>query len=157
MNAKEQAIFFNRNKKKVYNIINRYVKNTEDVENLTSDTFLKLFDNVSYSMLDCERVLKTVATNFALSFLRKQKPTVSITEEHSTEDIDELVLNEDYQILHTLLKKLPNLNQKVIQLRYFENKCYRDISIELQISEPYVKKILNTSKKKLNQMYKNNK
>ena len=68
-------------------------------------------------------------------------------EEHQEEKIVE------YMALHELLKKLPEREQTVIHLRYFEDKTQNEVAKQLNISQVQVsrieKKIIEGLRKKL--------
>ncbi len=81
----------------VYICILSMVKDRRDAEELTDDTFIKLFNN-RYNLRDSDNIkyyIVTIAKNVALDFLKKKRLDVVLNEEYvfncaSVDDVDEL-------------------------------------------------------------------
>ncbi|MFK8059768.1 MAG: RNA polymerase sigma factor [Polaribacter sp.] len=132
----------------VYNFQLKRTKSENDAEDIAIRTFSKAFDRIE--TYDEKYVFKTwlitISKNVHIDLLRKKK--ISITTETSKEQqekvylvIDENPTPEDKiireQNLAKLLKDIKQLKpkyQEVIQLRYFQELTYKEISE--QINEP---------------------
>jgi len=128
----------------VYGFQLKRTENENDAEDITIQTFSKAFDKIdtfkeSYKF---STWLITISKNLHIDLLRKKKTSVT---ERTTDDedrilgiIDESPTPEDKLIreqnLAKLLRDIKKLKpgyQEVINLRYFQELSYKDISEEL--------------------------
>lgn len=147
----------------VYGFLLKRTENENDAEDITIQTFSRAFDKIdSYkSKYNFKTWLITIAKNIHIDFLRKKKKI--ITSEKSNDDdqqvnliIDESPSAEDIiiteQNLAKLLrdiKKLKPRYQEVINLRYFQEFSYQEISNELDEPMSNIKVKLLRAKKLL--------
>ena len=123
-------------------------KNENDAEDITIQTFSRAFDKIdSYdSAYTFKTWLITISKNLHVDLIRKHKSSInSKIQDHSNDDVynivDESPTPEDKIITEQNLAKLlrdikqlkPNY-QEVINLRYFQELSYKDIS--KQLNEP---------------------
>ena len=132
----------------VYGFQLKRTENENDAEDITIQTFSKAFDKISTYNSDYEfkTWLITISKNIHIDLVRKQKSRISNTYKNSNEDdfydiIDESPTPEDKVIteqnLAKLLRDIKKLNphyQEVINLRYFQELSYKEIST--QLNEP---------------------
>ena len=132
----------------VYNYQLKRTKNENDAEDITIQTFSKAFDKLN--TFDEKYVFKTwlitISKNIHIDLLRKKNTLVLIQNSKDQEDKIHLVVDDNPtpedkiirdQNLAKLLrdvKKLKPKYQEVIQLRYFQELSYKEISTE--INEP---------------------
>lgn len=129
----------------VFGYLLKRTQNENDAEDITIRTFSKAFDKIS-SFDDAYKFktwLITIAKNLHVDFYRKQKSSIQTDTSEEDEDsvyaiIDESPSPEDKiiteQNLAKLLKDIKKLKphyQKVINLRYFQELSYEEISQEL--------------------------
>lgn len=147
----------------VYGYLLKRTENENDAEDITIQTFSRAFDKIeSFNERYMFKTwLITIAKNIHIDFLRKKKS--SITHETSQEDeervydiIDESPTPEDKiiteQNLAKLLrdvKKLKPHYQEVINLRYFQELTYAEISKALNEPMNNIKVKLLRAKKLL--------
>jgi RNA polymerase sigma-70 factor (ECF subfamily) len=131
-------------------------ENENDAEDITIQTFSKAFDKIqTYNdAYEFKTWLVTISKNIHIDLVRKQKSTISSQSNRNKEDdyftiIDESPSPEDKLITEQNLakllrdiKKLKPHYQEVINLRYFQELSYKEIS-------EYTKEPMNNVKVKL--------
>lgn len=152
----------------VYGFQLKRTQNENDAEDITIQTFSKAFDkihtyNESYNF---NTWLITISKNIHIDLVRKRKS--SISSESRTEDNDEyfaivdetpsaedkLIKEQNLAKLLRDIKKLKPHYQEVINLRFFQEMSYKDISETLGESINNVKVKLLRAKKLLAEIIK---
>ncbi|WP_299099227.1 sigma-70 family RNA polymerase sigma factor [uncultured Winogradskyella sp.] len=136
--------------------------NENDAEDITIQTFSKAFDKIdTYNeAFKFKTWLITISKNLHIDLVRKQKKSIKNTskddEENYFEIVDDSPTPEDKiiteQNLANLLRDIKKLKphyQEVINLRYFQELSYKDISEELKEPINNVKVKLLRAKKLL--------
>ena len=132
----------------VYGFQLKRTQNENDAEDITIQTFSKAFDKIHTYNPDYEfkTWLITISKNIHIDLVRKRKSSISNTIDRDEEDdfydvIDESPSPEDKLITEQNLakllrdiKKLKPHYQEVINLRYFQELSYNEISE--QLNEP---------------------
>ena len=152
----------------VYNYQLKRTKNENDAEDITIQTFSKAFDKLN--TFDEKYVFKTwlitISKNIHIDLLRKKNTLVLIQNSKDQEDKIHLVVDDNPtpedkiirdQNLAKLLrdvKKLKPKYQEVIQLRYFQELSYKEISTEIKEPINNVKVKLLRAKKLLAEIIK---
>lgn len=132
----------------VYNYQLKRTKSENDAEDITIQTFSKAFDKIH--TFDDKYAFKTwlitISKNVHIDLLRKKKSSISTETTLEQEEKAYLVIDENptpedkiirEQNLAKLLRDIKQLKpkyQEVIQLRYFQELSYKEISS--QINEP---------------------
>ena len=142
----------------VYGFLLKRTENENDAEDITIETFSRAFDKINTYNQDYKfkTWLITIAKNIHIDFLRKKKNIISSDkskhdEHHAHQVIDESPSPEDTLITKLLrdIKKLKPHYQEVINLRYFQELSYQEISEELDEPMSNVKVKLLRAKKLL--------
>lgn len=147
----------------VYGFLLKRTENENDAEDITIETFSRAFDKISSfdSKYKFKTWLITIAKNLHIDFIRKKKISVSgdksnHDDHHANQIIDESPSPEDILITEQNLakllrdiKKLKPHYQEVINLRYFQELSYQEISNELHEPMSNVKVKLLRAKKLL--------
>lgn len=149
----------------VYGFQLKRTNNENDAEDITIQTFSKAFDKIeTYNDTYVFKTwLITISKNLHVDLVRKQKSSIQSNltsdENHVNHIIDESPTPEDKiireQNLAKLLRDIKKLKphyQEVINLRYFQELSYKDISIELDEPINNVKVKLLRAKKLLAQI-----
>ncbi|MFK7832279.1 MAG: RNA polymerase sigma factor [Winogradskyella sp.] len=136
--------------------------NENDAEDITIQTFSKAFDKINTYKEDYKfkTWLITISKNIHIDLIRKQKNSIRNTskdnDEHYFQIIDDSPTPEDKiiteQNLAKLLRDIKKLKphyQEVINLRYFQELSYKEISLELKEPINNVKVKLLRAKKLL--------
>ncbi len=148
---------------KVYGFQLKRVESDNQAEDITIRTFSKAFDkiNIYNESFKFETWLITISKNIHIDLLRKEKSSIrsrmSHTEDHSNYEIldetpsaeDKLITEQNLAKLLRDIKKLKPHYQEVIQLRYFQEFTYKEISEEINESINNVKVKLLRAKKLL--------
>lgn len=132
----------------VYKFILKTVENENDAEDLTIQTFSKSFEKIHIfnEKYQFKTWLIAISKNVYIDFLRKKRTTIKtqasynhycklrliVDEEPSPED--RIILEQNLSKLLYYVKQLKPHYQQVIQLRFFQEKSYKEIAEE--INEP---------------------
>ncbi|WP_338732929.1 RNA polymerase sigma factor [Mangrovimonas cancribranchiae] len=152
----------------VYGFQLKRTQNENDAEDITIQTFSKAFDKID--TYNDNYVFKTwliaISKNIHIDLLRKQKSSIESTANKHVEDEyfaiadesptaeDKLIKEQNLAKLLRDIKKLKPHYQKVINLRYFQELSYKEISKELDEPINNVKVKLLRAKKLLAEIIK---
>lgn len=153
----------------VYGFLLKRTKNENDAEDIAIQTFSKAFDKIHTYKSDYkfQTWLNTIAKNIHIDGIRKKKVsikhhTTEVEEDHVHNIVDESPSPEDKiiteQNLAKLLRDIKKLKphyQEVINLRYFQEYSYEEISQELNEPMSNVKVKLLRAKKLLAEIIQN--
>ncbi len=129
----------------VFFFTKQLVSDEFDAQDLVADTFAKYYKQRHgfHQQEQAKSFLFTTARNAALNLLRHQKlktaKGIDMTEalQHQSEEehfFDKLVLTELMIIVSEEVQRLPEKQQAVFRLTYFEDKTTEEISQELDIT-----------------------
>ena len=150
---------------KIYNLVYKYVSNSETAKDLSQEIFIKAYralpnfkrQSAFYSWL------YRIAVNLCIDFIRQQKRGQTLSfEDLPTGGNDEPVLNdvsplppdqietkELGQIIGQAVKQLPPKQQHVFNLRYHDGLQLKEIAAQLDRSEGTIKAHLHHAHKRL--------
>ena len=178
---KAYAQLMARYRESVNYVLLKMVHNQEDSEDLTIEAFSKAFRNLhkydpQYSF---STWLYKIAINSAIDFIRKQKRaknskknTLSLDEPFGNEEGDTVELNiksgaldpeEKYikeqrkRLVHDVVEQLSPRYRTLIELRYFRELSYQEISDELEQPIGTIKAQLFRAREVLNNIMKRSK
>jgi len=157
------GILFQRYMHLVYGVCLKYLKNKEDAQ----DAVMVIYEKIGQELLvkevnNFKPWLYVVSKNFCLMQLRSkqsqqrkekdfEKDEMSFVESH-----DDLHLNNDSwepeeldRRLQACLKKLREQQRSCIELFYFKELCYREISDNLKLDVKKVKSYIQNGKRNL--------
>ncbi|WP_044203156.1 RNA polymerase sigma factor [Flammeovirga sp. OC4] len=174
-NEQAYAQLMGRYRKSVYHTILKMVRNVDDAEDLTIEAFAKAFKNLSKFKKDYtfSTWLFRIASNNAIDFIRKKKlETYSIDAEVTNKDGDTMSMNiqdsgltpqeeaikaQKIQIVREFVSLLPPKYQRLVKLRYFDEKSYDEIAAELEAPLGTIKAQLHRARELLYDLAKNSK
>ncbi|MBV7269983.1 RNA polymerase sigma factor [Winogradskyella luteola] len=146
----------------VYKFQLKRTKNENDAEDITIQTFSRAFDKINTYNEDYKfkTWLITISKNIHIDLIRKQKKTIRNTSKDDNEryfDIvddsptpeDKIITEQNLAKLLRDIKKLKPHYQEIINLRYFQEFSYKEISHELNEPINNVKVKLLRAKKLL--------
>jgi RNA polymerase sigma-70 factor (ECF subfamily) len=153
----------------VYGFQLKRTENENDAEDITIQTFSRAFDKIHSYNEDYrfKTWLITISKNIHVDFLRKRKTSITHEDTNGVHDhfydvIDESPTQEDRiireQNLAKLLRDIKKLKphyQEVINLRYFQELSYLEISNKLNEPMSNVKVKLLRAKKLLSEIIQN--
>ena len=158
----------------IYYILVKIVKNTDDAEDLTLETFGKAFKYLDkYSpQYAFSTWLFRIAVNNSIDFIRHKNNIPQCVDselsdyepeqliEHTQSQVtptpeDHVIDKQRVEMLRLAVRQLPDKYRKVVELRYFEDLSYEEISERLNISLSNVKIQLLRAKNMLSQLMVN--
>ncbi len=171
----EQAFakLLQRYKRPVYHMILKMIRNVDDAEDLTIESFAKAFKSLHKFKKDFtfSTWLFRIATNNTIDFIRKKKlNTLSLdntfTDDNGSPvsiDIEDENLNpqeisikkQKVALIQVFVDKLPAKYQRLVRLRYFNELAYEEIAKELDAPLGTVKAQLHRARELLYEMVKN--
>jgi|TARA_B110000305_G_C19387248_1_gene612881 RNA polymerase sigma-70 factor (ECF subfamily) len=152
-NKDEQAFsdLMEKYKDPIYYMLLKMVKNRDDADDLTLEAFGKAFNKLNQYTPNFafSTWLFKIATNNCIDFLRKKKKNVmSIDNRVSNNDGDEfmfeiksdgmtpeeIAVNEQkIKLIRKFVKKLKPRYEILVEMRYFKEMSYEEISVELNL------------------------
>lgn len=158
----------------IYYILVKIVKNTDDAEDLTLETFGKAFKYLDkYSpQYAFSTWLFRIAVNNSIDFIRHKNNIPQCVDselsdyepeqliEHTQSEVtptpeDHVMDKQRIEMLRLAVRQLPDKYRKVVELRYFEDLSYEEISERLNITLSNVKIQLLRAKNMLSQLMVN--
>lgn len=155
----------------VYNLIYRMVKDKQEAEDLTQETFIKTFK--SLPSFNEEYAFSTwifkIATNNCIDFFRKRKlktysidkpiqyKTSEIQQDHPDPDLNaekSMMAQERSKLIKLAIDTLPNKYNEAIVLRHQQEKSYEEIAEILDLPLGTVKARIFRAREMLNKALK---
>jgi len=153
------GVLYNRYIHLAYGVCLKYLKNRGESQDAVMQIFEVLIKEVpKHEIRVFKNWLHGVTRNFCLMKLRKESTLKSkqtsfsedffMEKEISVHPIDE-EQKDLTSILQQCIEKLKDKQKQSIQLFYLEQKCYREIALELLIQEKQVKSLVQNGKRNL--------
>jgi RNA polymerase sigma factor (sigma-70 family) len=170
---KAYAKLLQRYKRPVYHMILKMVRNVDDAEDLTIESFAKAFRSLHKFKKDFtfSTWLFRIATNNTIDQIRKKKlNTMSIdntftddngdgisieVEDENLNPQEETIKAQKEELVQIFVDKLPPKYQKLVRLRYFNELSYEEIATELEAPLGTVKAQLHRARELMFEMVKN--
>lgn len=170
---KAYAKLLQRYKRPVYHMILKMVRNVDDAEDLTIESFAKAFRSLHKFKKDFtfSTWLFRIATNNTIDQIRKKKlNTMSIdnsftddngdgisieVEDENLNPQEETIKSQKAELIQVFVDKLPPKYQKLVRLRYFNELSYEEIAVELEAPLGTVKAQLHRARELMFEMVKN--
>lgn len=154
LNDKDQRAYtelMGRYKDSVFYMLLKMVNNSDDAEDLTIETFSKAFKRLDQytPQFAFSTWLFKIASNHSIDFIRKKRiRAISIDQGYSNEDGETYVIpvkeesldpeesmqkDERIQSMRDVVEKLKPRYKRLVELRYFEEKSYEEISEILEL------------------------
>ena len=165
-NSFHQGKFYIKFNKLVFNTCLKYVKNTQEAEDITQNIFIKLFDNIHKFSGEDEKQLyswvKMVSRNMTIDTIRKNKiKSVGISDDNIKDFSDDIyfddIIDGELELqkdIKDAINKLSPKYKKVFELYYLDNYTHEEISKELNLNVGTSKSNLFKAKKKMALMLK---
>lgn len=165
-NAFEELVL--RHEKTVYNIALRMTGSEDDAADMTQETFIKAYNNLSSFKSDSKfsTWVYRITTNVCLDFLRakSRRPQVSLTVADADDDSFEqqleipdpaddpeqqLMKKLSMQSLNDGLRRLPDKQRQILVMRELGGLSYAEIGKALSLEEGTVKSRIFRARKNL--------
>lgn len=151
--------------KPLYNHIRNIVLNHDDADDVLQNTFIKVFQNLKNFKGESKLFswMYRIATNEALTFLQQKAKKQGI----SNEELQQKAINNlesdvyfdggEIQLkLQKAIAKLPEKQQLVFRMKYFEELKYEEISEIVETSVGALKASYHLAVKKIEEFLKQN-
>jgi RNA polymerase sigma-70 factor (ECF subfamily) len=148
---KAYAELMDRYKESIYYMLFKMVNNSDDADDLTIEAFGKAFNRLAQYTPNFafSTWLFKIATNNCIDFLRKKKKNVlSLDNRYNNDDGDSLMielksegLNPEQEaireqkliIMRNVVTRLKPRYKMLVEMRYFQELSYEEISVELDL------------------------
>lgn len=154
-------------KEQLYHLLLRYTHDTILAEDLTIEAFGKAFKSIDKYTPDFafSTWLYRIATNNYIDYTRKKRlQTIPMDQEESELNLvsqsqtpeDKVIESQKHETLRNVINKLKPHYRTLIEMRYFEEKSYEEISQELALPIGTVKAKLFRAREFLYNLVKDN-
>jgi RNA polymerase sigma factor (sigma-70 family) len=132
----------------VYNYVFFKIKNEEEAEDITIETFTKVLSKLKLynEDFDFKTWVISIAHNTMIDHIRKSSKQnliidedVNLIKENEISPEEYLILKQDNDKILKSLEQLPSKYRNIIELRFLEDKTYKEIALELNLTLPNVK------------------
>lgn len=150
-------------KERLYWHIRNIIKNHDDTDDVLQNTFLKIYKNIHAFKGNSQLYswMYRIATNEAINFLNQKSKKLHISSEELQEKIIDNLETDVYfegdkiQLeLQKAIAKLPEKQQQVFNMKYFQELKYKEISNILGTSEGALKASYHIAVKKIEEFLK---
>jgi RNA polymerase sigma factor (sigma-70 family) len=161
-NEKAFAGLMNKYRDSIYYMLLKMVNNPSDAEDLTIEAFGKAFRNIdSYTpRFAFSTWLFMIATNNCIDFIRKKQSSpvplnqlqdgidnLTINIQSDLPDPEEALINDQkIAILRKIVNQLKSPYREIIEMRYYKEYSYEEISVKMNIPIGTVKAQLYRAK-----------
>ncbi len=154
----------------VFRLVSRMLSDTSEAEELTQDVFMKAFATLQgfrKQGAGFEAWICRIAYNKAVDMLRSKPPRPILIEDYAIGDDDEELTTFDNsqeladstenreEALVKAIAKLPEEEQTLLQLFYYEGKTLNDIAFITGVNATAVANRLSRTRKKLKKLIEN--
>ncbi|NRD19746.1 RNA polymerase sigma factor [Winogradskyella eckloniae] len=145
-------------KERLYWHIRKIVKNHNDADDVLQNTFIKIYRSIDKFKGDSQLFswIYRIATNESITLINKNAKRLQITnEEYQTKAINNLESDVYFEgdaiqlKLQKAIATLPEKQQLVFNMRYFEDLKYKDMAEILETSEGALKSSYHIAAKKI--------
>ena len=152
IDKREFETVFRRHYDGMFRLARKMLGDDAESKDVVSDVFAHLLDSGKDLRTDTlQSYLLTSVRNRCINLLVKKQRTQAVVVDLNTENTDRELLDDMY---HYIDRQLPPLSQQVLRLRYQQGLKYREIAVELQVSEVTVHNHLSQSLKQLKDHFK---
>lgn len=150
-------------KERLYWQIRNILKNHDDTDDVLQNTFIKIYKNISKFNGDSQLYswMYRIATNEAITYFNQKAKKLKLSSEELQEQIiDELESDVYFEGDHIQLQlqeaifSLPERQQQVFNMKYFQELKYREIAEILGTSEGALKASYHIAVKKIEEYIK---
>ncbi len=149
--------------KMVYTLALKLMKKAEEAEEMAQDTFVKAFQKIdSYEgKSKFSTWLYSITYNACVSELRKRRIDFKSLDDRQISDDDEQKMHDYYRetrkedqekYLNLALEKLPEDDQVLVTLYYFENQSMDEISVITGLTVSNIKVKIHRARKRMYQL-----
>lgn len=141
LTAAELAAALPQHRRAIYKFIRRRGFSAEDADDLTQETLTRAYLNLARFQGACMTSwLYRIAANVSIDHLRRQRLKTCTLEPHqalpssSDDPLAPLELESRRSTMLELVRRLPECHQRVVRLRYFEERSIPEVAQRLNCS-----------------------
>lgn len=155
----------NLHKERLYWHIRNMVKNHEDANDLLQNTFIKVFRYIHNFKGESKLYtwMYRIATNETITFLNKKAKKLKLTNQELQEFLVTNIESDPYfdgdriqLLLQKAIATLPDKQQQVFNMKYFQELKYKEIAEILEVSEGALKSNYHHAVKKVEKYLEEN-
>ena len=143
---------------RLYQVIRRQVTSHEDADDVLQNTFLKVFRHIEgfENRSGLFTWMFRIATNEVINFVNKKKRLrTEEIQDHDHQQAEAYLATDDLPgILEMIILKLPERQQMVFRMRYYDELSYKEIAGILQLTEGALKASYHHAVKKIEEEIK---
>lgn len=128
---------------RLYQIIRRQLSSHEDADDVLQNTFLKIFRHIDgfEGRSELFTWMYRIAQNEVFNFTRQHAKMKMVTLENQVEPVEDPHLDADNLVrsLEMAVRALPERQQMVFRMRYFDEMSYKQMAEILQLTEGALK------------------
>lgn len=154
------SVLVERYQNLVYSLALKLLKKTEEAEEMAQDTFVKAFQKLDTyeGKSKFSTWLYSITYNACISELRKRRIQFSSLEDQRISDQDEMRMHDYFsetkkedqeKYLSIALGKLPEDDQVLVTLYYYENKSMDEISVITGLTVSNIKVKIHRARKRM--------
>ncbi len=144
-------ILLNRYESKVFTYVSYFVRNREVAEDLFQDIFMRVVSTIRSDRYTEQQKfsswLMRISHNIVIDYFRHQKNEKNISNDETEVDLfndirlsdennveTQIIRQQNLNGLQDIIKMLPQNQQEIIDLRYFQEKSFKEIAVLLNCS-----------------------
>ncbi|OEJ98921.1 hypothetical protein A8C32_06955 [Flavivirga aquatica] len=155
-NVKAYGILYKKYYKALVVYAKLFVKDLQTAEDLTQDTFIKLFEKRTILEIHTsfKALLYTSVRNACLNYIKREQKMVDVpdTEVERITDIEDATKVSTVEMaekLHLAIKKLPKQNQEIFTMSRYRGYTNEEIAEELGLTKRTVETHISNALKRL--------
>jgi RNA polymerase sigma factor (sigma-70 family) len=142
----------------VYWLLRRMVFDHDDANDLTQDTFVKIWQHLGNFREESKLFtwIYRIASNEALTFLKQRKKRWSVSLDHAESKSLVHIKDDNYfkgdeiqKKLHSAIQQLPPQQRLIFNMRYFDDVKYEEMSKILKLTQGALKASFHHAVKKI--------
>lgn len=159
MTSNAQAALYQRYQQRLLAYVSQRISTTADAEDIVQSIFVKIQQHPPYidSQPKLEGWLLQVTKNTLIDYWRKQKNTVSLSDEHDVAAEEDNSTEENPWLnlsccLLAMIQDLPEKYRQAVELADLQEIKHKDIAMMMGISESGVKSRVKRGREKLHDL-----
>jgi RNA polymerase sigma factor (sigma-70 family) len=145
---------------RLYQVVRRQVSSHEDADDVLQNTFLKVFRHLDgfEGRSEFYTWMYRIAQNEVFNFVKKNNKMKLVTLENHVEKQEEPHLDSDHlaRSLEIAVHGLPERQQMVFRMRYYDELSYKQMAEILKVTEGALKASFHHAVKKIEEELKSN-
>lgn len=137
---------------KLLNVARRYLGD-DDAEDTVQDALLRLWQMLGELHAPLDALASVLTRNLAVTALRRQRPTVAVSDALPAPDESPASTDERIDRLMAVIDTLPPLQQTILRLRHAEGMEMAQLAALIGSSEVALRKALSRARMAVRQKY----